>query len=167
MVDETEIEKLRAQLKELSKDAQTGKVLILCAMLEDVLMAAIKAKMAPLSSDISARIFGGSGPLQTISAKIDIAYALGLYSGGTRRNLHLVRKIRNGFAHTSQRTNFESESIVALCKQIDPVIPSEHLEIIFYDAAIFGIELLLTEAKKTYEAEALAKSLPATSPEKS
>ena len=48
------------------------------------------------------KIFDCPGaPLSSFSAKIDVAGALGLYSQKTLTGLHIVRKIRNKFAHSS------------------------------------------------------------------
>ena len=163
MVDKQAISKLNAKLKELYKDAQTGRVLIVCALLEDILMTTINTKMVPLSSDIESRIFGGNGPLQNISSRIDIAYSLGFLDGRMRRNLHLVRKIRNGFAHTSDKVTFDSEKVVTLCKQITPEVASNDPQTLFFDTIMATMSHLLAEAKKTNEAlreKLRLKSLP-------
>jgi DNA-binding MltR family transcriptional regulator len=49
--------------------------------------------------DAPKQLFNSTGALATFSAKIDIAYAFGLISLRERRDLHLLRKIRNDFAH--------------------------------------------------------------------
>lgn len=41
----------------------------------------------------------GDGPLSTFSARINICYRLGLIDAEFSRALHLVRRIRNSFAH--------------------------------------------------------------------
>ena len=45
-------------------------------------------------------IFEGTAPLSSFSAKIRIAYSLGLISAQERRDLDRIRKIRNDFAHS-------------------------------------------------------------------
>src|SRR5579875_681420 len=44
-------------------------------------------------------LFEGTGPLATASAKFAVAHAMGLVSTDERRDLDLLRKIRNAFAH--------------------------------------------------------------------
>ncbi len=44
-------------------------------------------------------LFEGQGPLATFSARIDMACAMGLLPESLRRDLHLIRKLRNHFAH--------------------------------------------------------------------
>jgi len=43
---------------------------------------------------------------------------LGLISKSGRRNLHLIRKIRNTFAHVHLRIDFNDESIAARCNEL-------------------------------------------------
>lgn len=44
-------------------------------------------------------LFDGDGPLSTFSAKINLAFRLGLIDAQFARALHVVRRIRNDFAH--------------------------------------------------------------------
>lgn len=50
------------------------------------------------------------GPLGTFSAKINLAYRLGLIDNSTTRALHLIRKIRNDFAHEVEGCSLNSGS---------------------------------------------------------
>ena len=45
------------------------------------------------------RLFKNNGPLATLSAKIDLARLLGLISEMVRSDLHIIRDVRNEFAH--------------------------------------------------------------------
>lgn len=54
---------------------------------------------------------GAYAPLGTFSAKIDLAYRIGLIRLDERSSFHLIRKIRNEFAHSSEEINFESTVI--------------------------------------------------------
>ena len=47
-------------------------------------------------------------PLGNFSAKIDFAYRIGLIDLNQRSSFHLIRRIRNKFAHSSEEINFES-----------------------------------------------------------
>ena len=50
-------------------------------------------------------ILGMEGPLQSFGARIKLGQALGLYGEVTRRNLDLIRKVRNDFAHSVVEEN--------------------------------------------------------------
>jgi hypothetical protein len=57
-----------------------------------------------------------SGPASTFSAKILICYAFGLINKDAFDDLNKIRKIRNKFAHTSEKVDFlmsEVEDLVA------------------------------------------------------
>jgi hypothetical protein len=57
-----------------------------------------------LTTDTPSAWFEGREALSAFSAKIDMSYYLGLISGEDRRDLHLIRKIRNDFAHDVDHT---------------------------------------------------------------
>jgi DNA-binding MltR family transcriptional regulator len=66
------------------------------SLLDDCLQKLLAAAMA-VSKD---ELFKANGPLGTFSAKIDMANAFGLISDEDCRDTHLIRKIRNDFAHS-------------------------------------------------------------------
>ena len=53
-------------------------------------------------------LLDGDSPLSTFSAKINLAYRLGLIDAKLARSLHLIRKIRNSFAHETSTKSFAS-----------------------------------------------------------
>jgi len=52
-----------------------------------------------LHADSQGRLFGRGGPLSSFASKIDLAYGLGWLSVDVWTDLHVIRKIRNDFAH--------------------------------------------------------------------
>jgi DNA-binding MltR family transcriptional regulator len=67
----------------------------------------------PLSADVRERLFVGSAPLATCSAKICIAYALGLIGRKTKHDLETINEVRNAFAHAAQSITFRNKQIRA------------------------------------------------------
>ena len=59
----------------------------------------IRTKLIPLTSEEASRIFENNGPLSTMSSRIKLAHALGLYSDPIHDELDHLREIRNAFAH--------------------------------------------------------------------
>lgn len=55
-----------------------------------------------------------NGPLGTFHQKILAGYALGLYDDRTRKNLNIVKHIRNRFAHSQRVIDFSHEDISEL-----------------------------------------------------
>ena len=70
---------------------------VLAGALLDSLLEQLLRKAMVLGS--SQELFGSQGPLGSFAAKIDLALALGLISHEDHRELTLVRRIRNDFAH--------------------------------------------------------------------
>lgn len=97
--------------KELDKESDRGAVLVAGAMLEEALEGLLVTHLVanPTASD---PLFDGpNAPLQSFSAKIDIAYRLGLYSDRSCRDLHVIRRIRNDVAHRAAGCSFQDTSI--------------------------------------------------------
>jgi hypothetical protein len=72
-------------------------------------------------------LFDASGALSSFSSRIDLAYLLGLIPPIAARDLHLIRKIRNEFAHIPGNLTFEYPSIASRCKELHHDIFKEDL----------------------------------------
>jgi hypothetical protein len=86
------------------------------AKLSDVLSAAFvddKKEVGKILGDTP------NAPLGAFSARIDLAYLMGLVSKRAHRELHLIRKIRNEFAHAYVRLTFEDPKIANWCRELD------------------------------------------------
>jgi len=63
------------------------------------------------------RLFNPLGPLGGFSAKIELAFAVGLLPVSVRDDLRRINKVRNLFAHKLDPQTFDSPDIKALCDQ--------------------------------------------------
>jgi len=67
-------------------------------------------------------LFKERGPLGTFAARIDAAHAFGLVTDSERRDLDLIRQIRNAFAHVSLGSladiSFNQPSVRTRCLQL-------------------------------------------------
>ena len=63
-----------------------------------------------------------SAPLGSFSSRIHAAHAMGLISATSSRDLHLVRRIRNEFAHHIHGIDFASPSVRSRCGEFTCVI---------------------------------------------
>jgi hypothetical protein len=86
-------------------------------LLEYMLKQAITTKFILLGKDHLESIFsdGGNGPLSTFSAKIKLAYALGIVSAETRVQIERIREVRNHFAHHKDKVSFKHPSVISVC----------------------------------------------------
>lgn len=105
-------------LDDVAGDNDRSAAITLATLIDDSLGATIQARLVPLSTVLLDRLYSDAGPLGSLNAKIDMGFALGLYDKQTRSDLHLVRRIRNKFAHTFATSSFEDEEIKPLCREL-------------------------------------------------
>ena len=97
----------------LKGESERGCVVLAIAWIEDDLTRILKRYLLPSTRthESSDELFGAQGYLGTFSAKIDIAYRLGLIRRPIHQCLHLCRRIRNDFAHLSDNLSFSTPSV--------------------------------------------------------
>jgi hypothetical protein len=115
-------------------------------LIEKALEAIILGRFVNLSPDERNSIFNheNNGPLGDLSAKIKVAYALGLFGQKTREDLEHIRVIRNSFAHSLNLLRFETEEVAELCQLLH--IPST---IKFADRLLLAVANMDTLADAT------------------
>ena len=79
---------------------------------EHELEVIIRQKLPKVDNITWAELTSDIGPLRTFHAKIAMGSALRLYDDATKKNLHVVRTIRNAFAHSKKILSFEHELVV-------------------------------------------------------
>lgn len=114
----------RSQLQEvlslrtvLSEETDRGCALMAAAYLDSELAKLIRARLVN-DEKLAKDLLEFNGPLGSFSARIDFAYMLGLISSATRSNLHLLRKIRNEFAHVVSNISFKTSEISSRCHEL-------------------------------------------------
>jgi len=107
-------DEIRAQIRNLGTFAHASVVMVHMAVLEDCLEAALLGKMHSLNREMRDRLFTGYGPLSSLSAKIDVGFALALLDRVDYDRLTVLRKIRNKFAHSPKGLRFEDDEIKGL-----------------------------------------------------
>jgi hypothetical protein len=87
-------------------------------MVEHELDACLRRKFPKISDDDWSEMLEDNGPLRSFHAKIVMGHALHIYGEATRDNLHIVRLIRNAFAHSKKLIGFDHELIGAELSKI-------------------------------------------------
>jgi hypothetical protein len=95
-------------LQEFAADTARGGVLVGAAACDRFLELLLKAFMAP-SPTAGDPLFDTERPLSSFSARIDLAFRLGLVEAGGARALHLLRRIRNSFAHETHAARLDAQ----------------------------------------------------------
>jgi hypothetical protein len=103
--------------RELSRETDRGAALFAAAHLDERLEMLLRAFLIDDES-VTAPLFSGNGVPATFSARIDMAYLTGLIPPSTRRELHLIRRIRNEFAHSPRSVQFANEAIASRCREL-------------------------------------------------
>ncbi len=103
---------------QLHLESDRGSVIVAAALLDDALKEVLAAYMLPAVEGDDELLEGPHAPLGSFSARIDCAYRTGLIRMEVRKTLHLIRKIRNAFAHRSEMATFDSQSVRDRLRQI-------------------------------------------------
>lgn len=96
--DEFFFAQFREFAKEFADESDRAAVILGAARMDVALYDLLTARLLP-SPTSTDELFDGEAPLGSFSAKINMAYRLGLIEAAFARALHILRKIRNAFAH--------------------------------------------------------------------
>ncbi|WP_459950065.1 MltR family transcriptional regulator [Denitratisoma sp. agr-D3] len=113
---------------EMHSESDRGCILVGASVMDDLLLALIR-KFLSRDSHVKKHavepLFVGMGPLSTFSARIRIAYCLGLIEKWEFEDLQRIRKIRNMAAHEYSSKSFEDPEIIkesSLLKAADQAV---------------------------------------------
>jgi len=96
----------------LRRETDRGAVILTTSAFEDELQRALARKFKGLNSTEQAELFGFEAPLRSFSAKIRIAYALGILDKSAKRIAEVIRVMRNTCAHSPMATSFEDKALM-------------------------------------------------------
>lgn len=109
-------------ITQFEKESDRAAVILISSIIEENLTNLLKSYFVPIPNSDDLLIDNAMSPLSTFSSKIDIAYRTGLISGKFSRDLHIIRKIRNSFAHDIYECNFENGSVKSRIKELEKSI---------------------------------------------
>jgi len=111
-------EESEAIVADLHKESDRGAIILAATSIEDTLENALGIRMKVLETDIEARtaVFGAEGTISTYSDKTLIAYALGIIDKKAKKQIDLVRYIRNACAHSRKPLSLEMPVLVDAVK---------------------------------------------------
>jgi len=96
----------------LRRETDRGAIILATTAFEDQLEQALLAVFRPLNSAEKTELFGFEAPLRSFSAKIRLAYALGILDKSKKRVADTVRIMRNTCAHAGQATSFGDKALM-------------------------------------------------------
>lgn len=104
-----EIARVWKFIEDFAKESDRAAVIVGAARIDEALCQMLVAFLLPSTSS-SDELLDNDRPLGTFSSRIHLCYRLGLIDADLARALHLIRKIRNGFAHDSGTSSLDSGS---------------------------------------------------------
>ena len=134
----------------LTPETDRGVALVCAAYLETELEALLRKSFADVPKVVE-HLFEPSGAIGTLSSKIDLALAIGQIEAATHRALHLIRKIRNDFAHDYKVRSFTDQDIAARCQELVGLnpYPEASARDLFIRASISILAMVHGQTKKT------------------
>ena len=115
-------QRLAALQDELEHESDRAAVVLATAELDEALRRLLLAFFLPpsaTSKKYGFTLFGNDEAAGTLSARIELTYRLGLMPPWWQREAHLLRKIRNEFAHQSIGYSFTSSPARELVGQLE------------------------------------------------
>ena len=100
------------------KESLRAKVILSGCYLDEALYDLLKIVLVPSEEKNDVLFDGPQAPLGTFSAKIEMAYRMQLIDTNTKDSLHLIRKIRNEFAHNLISCDFTNAKILEFNRKL-------------------------------------------------
>lgn len=104
-------------LQSLQNDSDRAVAIVAASLVETRLEEAILSYLQR-DDKIVQDLFRSSGPLGSFSAKIRIAYLMGITSKVLMHELERMKNIRNKFAHNLSAMSFDETAIADQCKNL-------------------------------------------------
>jgi len=118
--DKMELEEITEWFSTASNLSQRAIAVMAAADLDQELDTLLRAFFID-NTKLADELLSGIGPLTTLHARIDVAFALGLISDREKYNLDLIRRIRNEFAHRRGfDISFDTPEIRSRCLELQP-----------------------------------------------
>lgn len=108
-----DLKQLERMADAIKSESERGVVLINATILDEVLKEAIESHLVE-HKDVKKLTEGFNAPIGTFHSRILLSFAIGLIPEDEYKQLELIRKIRNEFAHNVE-ASFESKSVVSHC----------------------------------------------------
>jgi DNA-binding MltR family transcriptional regulator len=155
-IDTESFKQLRDGIGTLLLDNQASTAIIFSSALEEHLRLAMVVKMPNMNSRVEQTLFTGYGPFSTFQGKIDVAFALGIFTDKQSKDAHNIRRIRNKFAHTATKLNFETPTVIELCKKLSTYDASETKLMNTY---LKAIDVLVEHLNKEFKTSVMVRAL--------
>lgn len=115
-------EDLARFVEELKSETDRGLPLVGAALIDDKLTETLRAFFCEVPA--TAKLLDeGNAPLGTFSSRVEACHALGLIDEFEYKEITLIRKVRNEFAHAKHGTSFQTPRVQGLCSGLQSDLP--------------------------------------------
>lgn len=104
-------------IQEFYEESDRAMALVGTAFLDDLTGSLLLAFFVE-EHNVAGKLMEPDRPLGSFSSRIDVAYCVGLFTKEQRDDLHLIRKIRNEFAHVRHDITFNTVVIADMCRNL-------------------------------------------------
>jgi hypothetical protein len=101
----------------ITSESDRGAALMAGAFLETEIGKLLEARLVQDAKAIKGML-GQLRPLGSFSARIETSYLVGLIGPVCRRDLNLIRAIRNDFAHDHKLVSFQDQPVSSRCREL-------------------------------------------------
>lgn len=116
---------IAAFLEELRRESDRGLPLVAVALIDDLLKETLRSFFVDGSPSAKKVLDEGNSPLGTLSSRVEACRALGLIDEFEFAEIHLLRKIRNEFAHAKHGMSYADDKVRSLCFALKSDIPRD------------------------------------------
>lgn len=106
-------------IEQFSKESDRAAVILVASIIDETLETLLKAYLVPIPNAQDSLFDSATSPLSNFSSKIDMAFRVGLISGKFARDLHIIRKIRNSFAHDIYGCDFNNGKVMSRVRELE------------------------------------------------
>jgi hypothetical protein len=138
-------------MRNIEQESDRGMVLILSGFLEEVLLQLLLSFFAA-DADRQTLADGAGSPLASLSSRIALSHALGLIDDDDRKELGLIRNIRNDFAH-EPGASFAQPAIASRCSEFVHMPEAMDRPKDRFKFSCVGLIMALMRRRKIFEKE--------------
>jgi DNA-binding MltR family transcriptional regulator len=112
------LEKYGINLADVVRDTNADTMIRVSSLMDDTFELVIRTVMLKAGQKINEGMFKRDGELSTLEKKINKSKELNLLDDTAFKDAHVVRRIRNKFAHREERLHFDNPKVVAMARQL-------------------------------------------------
>lgn len=110
-------------MTQFNKESDRAAVIVGATIIETSLEVALKYFLVRLEKVKNDPLFDGpNAPLSSFNAKIEMAFRSAIISDRLRKALHIIRKIRNRFAHDILDCDFNNTQVISLVQELEKTV---------------------------------------------